>query len=131
MVLAWVTLRRSVSYRSLAAILLVYVLTTTLCTLVRPHTDPFELLREVVESAPEWAPPSKPLEGHALTPDVLLALNPRGPHPIFQLIRDAEVAWEAKRARASNTLDAAVAEYRRRYRRAPPLGFDKWCVVPT
>ena len=114
MVLAWVTLRRPVPHRSLAAILLVFVLTISLRSLIRPHSDP----------EPE-------LGRHTLTPDGLLVVNPRGPHPIFQLIRDAEIAWEAKRARASNTLDAAVAEYRRRYRRAPPLGFDKWCVVLT
>ena len=124
MVLAWVTLRRSIPLRSLAAILLVSALTISLRTLVRPHSDPpFGLV--------ESDPGSEPLGNHTLTPDGLLVANPRGPHPIFQLIRDAEIAWEAKRARASNTLDAAVAEYRRRYRRAPPLGFDKWCVIPT
>ena len=63
---------------------------------------------------------------HTITPDGLLIVNPNGPHPIFQLIRDAEAAWEAKCARASKTLDDAVSEYKRRYRRAPPLGFDKW-----
>ena len=68
------------------------------------------------------------LEQHTITPDGLLIVNPNGPHPIFQLIRDAEAAWEAKCARASKTLDDAISEYRRRYQRAPPLGFDKWYV---
>ena len=132
MVLAWRTLRWSVSHRSLSAVLFVSLLTISLRTLVRPHSDPpFELHYEFDESEPEWAPAPEPLGKHTLTPDGLLVVNPRGPHPIFQLISDAEAAWEAKRARASNSLDAAVAEYRRRYRRAPPLGFDKWCVIPT
>ena len=65
---------------------------------------------------------------HTIAPDGLLIVNPNGPHPIFQLIRDAEAAWEAKCTRASKTLDEAVSEYKRRYRRAPPIGFDKWCV---
>jgi hypothetical protein len=120
MAFAWVTLHKFVPLRSLAAILLVSALTFSIRTLVRAHSNPsFELVG------------SEELRKHTVTPDGLLVVNPRGPHPIFQLIRDAEIAWEAKRARASTTLDAAVAEYRRRYRRAPPLGFDKWCVVPN
>ena len=71
---------------------------------------------------------AQPLGNHTITPDGLLIVNPNGPHPIFQLIRDAEAAWEAKHTQASKTLDEAVSEYKRRYRRAPPLGFDKWCV---
>lgn len=66
------------------------------------------------------------LEGHTYTSDGLLIVNPNGPHPIFELMRDAEVEWRRKLARASKTLAEAVAEYRRRYGRAPPLGFDKW-----
>ena len=128
MVTAWMALRRSLSLRSLAAVLLVFVLAISFHSFVRYSDHPFEL---VIEPELESAPPSEPLESHTLTPDGLLAVNPRGPHPIFQLISDAEAAWEAKRARASKTLEAAVVEYRRRYRRAPPLGFDKWCVLPT
>lgn len=47
-------------------------------------------------------------------------------HPIYQLIRDARIAWEEKGARQSKTLKEAVKEYRRRYGREPPQGFDKW-----
>ncbi|KAF9220836.1 hypothetical protein BS17DRAFT_713280 [Gyrodon lividus] len=68
----------------------------------------------------------QPLEEHTYTPDGLLVVNPNGPHPIFELMRNAETEWEAKLARASKTLDEAVAEYKRRYRRPPPRGFDKW-----
>ncbi|KAF8625396.1 hypothetical protein AX15_005402 [Amanita polypyramis BW_CC] len=68
----------------------------------------------------------RPLEKHTYRPDGLLEVNPDGPHPIFKLIRDAEAAWEAKHSRASKTLEQAVREYRRRYRRDPPRGFDHW-----
>ncbi|KAF8137158.1 glycosyl transferase family 90-domain-containing protein [Boletus edulis] len=134
MMFGWVSLRRTIPHRSFATILLVFVIAISLRTLVHP---PFQaLLKSNSNVDPEWAraserkdpqPVGRPSLGkHTLTPDGRLVVNPDGPHPIFQLIRDAEAAWEAKCARASKTLDEAVAEYRRRYRRAPPLGFDKW-----
>lgn len=74
------------------------------------------------------APLEKPLylEKHTYTPDGLLMVNLNGSHPIFELMRNSEAAWAEKLARASQTLEEAVAEYRRRYKRSPPLGFDKW-----
>lgn len=47
-------------------------------------------------------------------------------HPITQLMADAEAAYRQKVARQSKTLRDAVAEYRKRYGRAPPKGFDRW-----
>lgn len=47
-------------------------------------------------------------------------------HPIYQLIRDAREAWNAKVERQSRTLKEADQEYRRRNGRAPPRGFDQW-----
>ncbi|GAA5832497.1 hypothetical protein JCM11251_001347 [Rhodosporidiobolus azoricus] len=47
-------------------------------------------------------------------------------HPIHFLLREAQSAWTAKLARQSRSLDQAVREYRRRYRREPPRGFDQW-----
>jgi hypothetical protein len=47
-------------------------------------------------------------------------------HPVYQLIRDARAAWDAKVARQSTSLRQAADEYVRRYRRAPPAGFDRW-----
>ncbi|EIW69878.1 hypothetical protein TREMEDRAFT_61649 [Tremella mesenterica DSM 1558] len=47
-------------------------------------------------------------------------------HPIYQLIRDSREQWDAKVARQSRTLKEAVEEYKRRYKQAPPKGFDKW-----
>ncbi|KAF8547577.1 hypothetical protein OG21DRAFT_1501500 [Imleria badia] len=113
------SLCRCVSRRYLAALLAVSVLAVSLRILVFPRSFHPTLYVEPVVDRP---PPAE----HTLTQDGRLLVNPDAPHPIFQLIRDAEAAWEAKRARASKTLDEAVAEYKRRYRRAPPLGFDKW-----
>jgi hypothetical protein len=47
-------------------------------------------------------------------------------HPITKLMADAELAFRKKLTRQSQTLKATVKEYKRRYRRNPPLGFDKW-----
>lgn len=57
----------------------------------------------------------------------LLHVDPSsGVHPIYQLIRDGRAAWDAKLARQSSTLRQAADEYVRRYRRVPPVGFDRW-----
>ena len=48
------------------------------------------------------------------------------PHPIPRLIAEAEERFTKKVARQSRTLPEAAAEYRRRYGRNPPKGFDKW-----
>lgn len=47
-------------------------------------------------------------------------------HPIEDLIANATRDWESKLARQSKTLKEAVAEYKRRYKRKPPKGFDLW-----
>ncbi|GAA5875316.1 hypothetical protein JCM3774_005777 [Rhodotorula dairenensis] len=47
-------------------------------------------------------------------------------HPIHDLIQNATREWDAKRARQSKTLVEAVREYKRRHKRNPPKGFDKW-----
>ncbi|KAI5988946.1 glycosyltransferase family 90 protein [Pisolithus orientalis] len=77
-------------------------------------------------SVPRNTRPFFSLEKHTYTSDGLLIVNPNGPHPMFELMRDAKASWNAKLSRASKTLEEAITEYRRRYKRAPPLGFDKW-----
>ncbi|KAF9004548.1 glycosyl transferase family 90-domain-containing protein [Cyathus striatus] len=67
-----------------------------------------------------------PLEKHTYRQDGLLEVNPNGPHPIFELVKNAEEEWAQKLDKASNTLQEAVAEYKRRYKRDPPFGFDHW-----
>ncbi len=63
---------------------------------------------------------------HEFLSNGLLEVNPEFPHPIYQLFEFSERKWKAKLQRASKNLDEAVAEYKRRYKRAPPRGFDKW-----
>jgi hypothetical protein len=83
---------------------------------------------------PRPAPEQMPLSGMKITKmpqhkwrkDGLLGVNLEGRHPIFDLIEKAEEEWERKLNTASKSLDEAVAEYRRRYGRSPPKGFDQW-----
>ncbi|KAH7890255.1 glycosyl transferase family 90-domain-containing protein [Phlebopus sp. FC_14] len=77
----------------------------------------------IVPEVPQVPPLSAP---HIFRPDGLLAVNPQGRHPILDLIEDAERKWNEKLDRASKTFDQAVQEYRRRYHRPPPPGFDRW-----
>jgi len=54
------------------------------------------------------------------------AKMPKQRHPILYLIEKAETDWADLLAKQSTSLDEAVKEYRRRYKRAPPKGFEKW-----
>ncbi|TCD65305.1 capsule-associated protein CAP1 [Steccherinum ochraceum] len=47
-------------------------------------------------------------------------------HPIPHLMAEAENNFRKLLSRQSKTLEEAVREYRRRYRRDPPRGFDHW-----
>lgn len=47
-------------------------------------------------------------------------------HPIPKLMDAAEAQFRKKLAGQSTTLKAAVAEYKKRYKRSPPKGFDEW-----
>jgi Ni/Co efflux regulator RcnB len=69
------------------------------------------------------------LEQHEYLKNGLLKINKRGPHPIYELVRAAQDAWNKKLRSASRTLEEAVVEYRRRYKREPPRGFDDWYVL--
>ncbi|KAL8635949.1 MAG: hypothetical protein Q9228_006605, partial [Teloschistes exilis] len=54
-------------------------------------------------------------------------------HPIDSLIKAASLQHDAwlKQASASKTLEEAVTEYRKRYKRHPPPGFDEWYRYAT
>ncbi|CAK5262218.1 unnamed protein product [Mycena citricolor] len=73
-------------------------------------------------------PVAAPLGRHTYLDNGLLQVNPEGGHPIFELIASAEESWRAKRDRASTNFPQAVAEYKRRYKRSPPKGFDDWWI---
>jgi hypothetical protein len=71
-----------------------------------------------------------PQNGYLLLPDPAKshALKPieEEQHPILELIANAEKKWDALVAKQSKTLKEAVVEYKKRYNRNPPAGFDKW-----
>ncbi|ORX34757.1 hypothetical protein BD324DRAFT_583214 [Kockovaella imperatae] len=56
------------------------------------------------------------------------ARAPRPPihHPIPDLMEEARTKYIEKINRQSATVEDAVKEYRRRYNKNPPKGFDKW-----
>lgn len=47
-------------------------------------------------------------------------------HPILGLLAEGERRWSELVEKQSRTLEEAVVEYRKRYKRAPPKGFDHW-----
>ncbi|OCH90505.1 hypothetical protein OBBRIDRAFT_730693 [Obba rivulosa] len=47
-------------------------------------------------------------------------------HPIPQLMAEAEDKFRQLLSRQSRTLEETVAEYKKRYNRDPPQGFDEW-----
>lgn len=47
-------------------------------------------------------------------------------HPIPELMTEAEDKFRNMLERQSKTLEQAVVEYKKRYGRSPPKGFDEW-----
>ncbi|KAF8511776.1 hypothetical protein JB92DRAFT_2831055 [Gautieria morchelliformis] len=68
--------------------------------------------------------PAQPA-AHVYRTDGLLDINPKGKHPILELIDRSETQWKRKLERQSKTLKQAVDEYRRRYKRSPPKGLPR------
>ncbi|TFK34614.1 glycosyl transferase family 90-domain-containing protein [Crucibulum laeve] len=84
-----------------------------------PPPNPYLPLEETIESTTS-------LPFHTYRPNGLLSVNTDASHPVYELIEKAQEDWRLKLNRASQTLDEAIAEYRRRYNRAPPKGFGAW-----
>jgi beta-1,2-xylosyltransferase len=49
-------------------------------------------------------------------------------NPILALLKDGERKWKDMVSGQSKTLEEAVEEYKIRWNRNPPLGFDEWYV---
>lgn len=93
---------------------------------------------DIVEDEGEEVVPEAPLptasrtgltyhpNGYLLVQEPGTASEPLEPHPILTLIQRGEQRWQAKLANSSRTLEQCVKEYRRRYARPPPYGFEKW-----
>ncbi|KAF9004568.1 glycosyl transferase family 90-domain-containing protein [Cyathus striatus] len=93
----------------------------------KPHQPPVTVtVTHFTQENPKK--PSPPLGKHKYRPNGLLEVNEHGPHPIYELMERAESDWKQKLEKSSRTLEEAVQEYRRRYHRAPPRGFDDWFV---
>lgn len=60
------------------------------------------------------------------TTELILREGKRSEHPIEHLMRVNKERWQGLLRRQSKTLEDAVREYRRRYGRLPPRGFDRW-----
>lgn len=69
---------------------------------------------------------TSPHGGHTFHPNGLLLVNPKGRHPINVLIENAEKKWSTLLKKQSTTLDEATQEYKRRYKRNPPKGWEAW-----
>lgn len=63
---------------------------------------------------------------HTYRANGLLDVNPRGRHPIFELIELSETQRKRKVDCQSRTFKQAVEEYRRHYQRSPLKGFEIW-----
>ncbi|EMD00774.1 glycosyltransferase family 90 protein [Baudoinia panamericana UAMH 10762] len=55
-----------------------------------------------------------------------LQYNESRTHPVDQLVQNAEASWLTTLSVQSQTLEAAVLEYKRRYGLPPPPDFDRW-----
>jgi hypothetical protein len=85
---------------------------------------------ETVDDRPSAVPASPAnLTRRALSPSISADSPPDRLHPIAHLIERAEAEWDDMLRKQSQTLEQAVAEYKRRYKMNPPVGFDSWCVA--
>lgn len=76
--------------------------------------------------SPVTVSPVQWLTSHAPTTSSPWARRVKLEHPIPRLMEEADISYRKKLGRQSNTLRRAVAEYRKRYKRYPPKGFDEW-----
>lgn len=85
---------------------------------------------ETVDDRPSAVPASPAnLTRRALSSSISADSPPDRLHPIAHLIERAEAEWDDMLRKQSQTLEQAVAEYKRRYKMNPPVGFDSWCVA--
>jgi hypothetical protein len=60
-----------------------------------------------------------------------LSQAPDTTHPITAMMQEAQEKFRNLMSRQSKTLNQAVAEYKKRYGRPPPKGFDDWYKFAT
>jgi len=93
-------------------------------------------LTRATDGAPRWLAgrkldldPAATLKENGFEGDYLgltAASSEGGPHPLFGLVVRGEQKFRRMVGRRSRSLKEAVGEYKRRYGRPPPRGFDRW-----
>jgi hypothetical protein len=78
-----------------------------------------ELTRAPLANIKKWIPDAQYFLGLRRRPGIIV-------HPIPKLMADAQRDYKQFLARQSTTVFQATKEYRRRYKRDPPKGFDEW-----
>ncbi|KAK2464483.1 hypothetical protein APHAL10511_003462 [Amanita phalloides] len=113
-------LQTFISRRAGAIFIVVVVLVFLRAGFFAGHNHPNSTLYHVLKQ-------SSSRTGWLAKPAGLLVASDKQPHhPIPKLMEDAEVQFKKKLGSQSKTLKAAVAEYKSRYKRNPPYGFDQW-----
>lgn len=96
-----------------------------------PHNSAARLLIIAFALCPLWA---FGMYGGALPSSVSFTKTPgytefsfkSSYHPIQKITEEARVKFERALRKQSKSLPEAIAEYKRRYGRKPPPGFDQW-----
>ncbi|KAF9462250.1 hypothetical protein BDZ94DRAFT_1166281 [Collybia nuda] len=78
---------------------------------------------EATESDSQWLPDANTLLPFSTSGRPKSSIDE---HPIPKLMDAAETEFRKKLGGQSKTLKAAVTEYKKRYNRNPPKGFDEW-----
>ncbi|KAJ9094050.1 hypothetical protein QFC21_006151 [Naganishia friedmannii] len=73
--------------------------------------------------------PQSSKKGNSTAPDAQLKKTLT--NPILGLLRDGERKWQDMLSQQSTTLEEAVTEYKTRWGRNPPRGFDEWWEFAT
>ncbi|WOO84722.1 Beta-1,2-xylosyltransferase 1 [Vanrija pseudolonga] len=104
----------------IAAIAAAFITLVFLLHLVFPGSD------SLLSSTQRWTTASSSVLRSKFLRAKAKAPRPPIHHPIPKLMADARESYDSKVARQSKSLDEAVKEYQRRYKRAPPKGFEIW-----
>lgn len=80
---------------------------------------------------PLWAFTVSGRDSNAPIRTYIPSLRRSSHHPIYHLAQEAAAEFKRLELKQSRSLTDAVAEYKRRYGRPPPPGYDKWYKFAT
>lgn len=125
-----IRVRRRLGHQRLLVMLICVIAAMVYTTFViydDEQDHPAALLRpRSTQTSPSLDRRSEPAPLHVEKDGYLIPADGAAEHPIDYALRWGREQWEAKVRAQSETLEEAVAEYRRRYAKSPPKGFDKW-----